>query len=93
MSSLPDKAHRFPPPTNANTLGSDIYVDIGGWHLFLKDMKVATGVSIALQAKMASGKIEEPDVVDVLKKIPVKARALWLTRAVSVLLFCGYADL
>lgn len=54
--------------------GSDIYVDIGGWHLFLRDMKVHTGVALALQAKIASGKIDEPVVVDVLKKVPVKAR-------------------
>lgn len=56
------------------TAGADIYVDVGGWHLFLRDMKVHTGVAFALQSKMASGKVDEPDVIDVLKKIPVKVR-------------------
>ncbi len=55
--------------------GKDIYIDINGWHLFLKDITAAPDVKLnqALAQKIgeesADGKL---DLQSLLEKIPVK---------------------
>jgi hypothetical protein len=58
----------------ARDIGSDIYVDIAGWHLFLRDMKYDVGLANAIAARTASngGKISSDDVTAILKKVAVK---------------------
>lgn len=58
--------------------GRDVYIDVSGWHLFLKEAKAAKGLTLAQalaqqfgedisSGQFGSGKIEE-----VLKKVPIK---------------------
>ena len=62
----------------SNSIGKDCYVDIAGWHLFLKDIKVEgqTTMAQALAAKlggdMMSSGFDDRNVEDALKKVPVK---------------------
>ena len=59
--------------TFADTLGSEVYVDVAGWHLYLKDAKLAPAVASALAAKVSGGKApSEADVRDTCAKIPVR---------------------
>ena len=62
----------------SDSIGKDCYVDIAGWHLFLKDIKVEgqTTMAQALAAKlggdMKSTGFDDRDVEDALRKVPVK---------------------
>lgn len=65
----------------AYKIGKDVYVDIAGWHLFMRDMNAVPGfkMSSALATKLGpeaarSGRsgLLESDVAAVLKKIPVE---------------------
>ena len=58
----------------ANAIGSEVYADVNGWHLFLRDMSsYHIGLARALAAKIElEGRADERDVVDILKKVPVK---------------------
>eukprot|EP00882_Tetradesmus_deserticola_P002114 GHRQ01002264.1.p1 GENE.GHRQ01002264.1~~GHRQ01002264.1.p1 ORF type:complete len:169 (+),score=48.23 GHRQ01002264.1:191-697(+) len=67
----------------AYQIGRDVYVDIAGWHLFLRDMSAVPGLKMshALATKLGpevagsrSG-MRESDVAAVLKKIPVELGA------------------
>lgn len=68
----------------AYKIGRDVYVDIAGWHLALRDMSAAPGfkmsqcLATALGPEAAgSGRsgVRENDVAAVLKKIPVELGA------------------
>ncbi|KIZ05037.1 hypothetical protein MNEG_2924 [Monoraphidium neglectum] len=64
----------------AYKIGRDVYVDIAGWHLFLRDMSAVPGLKMAaaLAAQLGPtaagagrGGLRESDVSAVLKRIPV----------------------
>lgn len=66
----------------ASAIGRDIYVDIAGWHLYMRDM--GTGVAGGLKMSQALARqlgpeasrgLREADVEAVLRKIPVKLGA------------------
>ena len=69
---------RSPFDELADSIGRDCYVDVAGWHLFLKDIKVEGTTSLAavlatkLGGDMMSRGFDERDVEDALKKVPVK---------------------
>lgn len=58
--------------------GRDVYIDISGWHLFLRDISVSPSLkmhqALALQLGPQLGKngMRESEVSDVLRKIPIK---------------------
>lgn len=62
----------------ADSIGKDCYVDIAGWHLFLKDIKVEGQTTMAqvLAAKLGGDMMysgfDDRDVEDAIKKVPVK---------------------
>ncbi|KAF8065576.1 hypothetical protein HT031_003177 [Scenedesmus sp. PABB004] len=65
-------------------IGRDVYVDIAGWHLFLRDMSAVPGLKMsqALATQLGPeaaaggrGGLRESDVAAVLKKIPVELGA------------------
>ncbi len=75
LASLVTNGSKAPAVSDfANDIGSDIYVDIAGWHLFLRDMKYNVGLANAIAARTASngGKISADDVTGILKKVAVK---------------------
>eukprot|EP00996_Jenningsia_fusiforme_P002578 NODE_3405_length_983_cov_5.877944_g3127_i0.p2 GENE.NODE_3405_length_983_cov_5.877944_g3127_i0~~NODE_3405_length_983_cov_5.877944_g3127_i0.p2 ORF type:complete len:136 (-),score=19.92 NODE_3405_length_983_cov_5.877944_g3127_i0:197-604(-) len=64
----------------AYQIGSDAYADLNGWHLFLKDMTAVPGGpkmhslladQIGTQI-LTTGRYDDRDVEDILKKVPVK---------------------
>jgi hypothetical protein len=64
----------------AASIGKDIYIDVQGWHLFLRDVKIAGGeqsVAQALAAKLggdvmsSGGRCDVRDVEETLKRTPV----------------------
>ncbi|PNW84109.1 hypothetical protein CHLRE_04g221250v5 [Chlamydomonas reinhardtii] len=67
----------------AGAIGRDIYVDIAGWHLYLRDMgtgvpgssyKMSQALAQQLGPQLPKG-VREADVEALLKKIPVKLGA------------------
>lgn len=62
----------------ADAIGKDCYVDIAGWHLFLKDIKVegnaslAQALSLVLGPKIAANGFDQRDVEDAVAKVPIK---------------------
>ncbi|GIM04422.1 hypothetical protein Vretimale_9005 [Volvox reticuliferus] len=64
----------------ASAIGRDVYVDIAGWHLYLRDMgagipggslKMSQALAQQLGPQLTRG-LREPDVEALLKKVPVK---------------------
>jgi hypothetical protein len=73
---LPQPPRPPPPPPP----GRDVYVDLAGWHLFLRDMSAVPGLKMAsalaaqlgpAAADAGRGGLREADVTAVLKRIPV----------------------
>lgn len=61
----------------AGAIGRDVYVDIQGWHLYLRDMTAVPGfkMSQALAQQLGpqvSRGLREADIEAVLKKVPIK---------------------
>uniref|UniRef100_A0A7S1MZD5 Uncharacterized protein n=1 Tax=Phaeocystis cordata TaxID=118079 RepID=A0A7S1MZD5_9EUKA len=63
----------------AYKLGGEVYVDVNGWHLYVKDIKV-TGTSVKMHSVLAqqigekvlaSGRVDTADLKDVMKQIPL----------------------
>jgi hypothetical protein len=72
---------RTPYDELATSIGRDVYVDVAGWHLFMRDMtatpalKMSQVLATQLGPKAASGGrggLRESDIESVLRKIPVK---------------------
>lgn len=62
-----------------DAIGKDCYIDIAGWHLFLKDIKVEGQTSLATvlgtklgEDMMSRGSCDGRDIEDALKKVPIK---------------------
>ena len=58
----------------AENLGSDVYMDINGWHLFLKDAKYHVPLARIVSNQIAAdgNRFDEQAVVQILKDCPVK---------------------
>ena len=63
----------------ASSIGKDVYIDVMGWHLFLRDVKISGGdqsLAQALATKigsdlMSTGRFDEQAVEEVLQRTPV----------------------
>jgi hypothetical protein len=58
----------------AEKLGKDIYMDVNGWHLFLRDAKYATPLSKIIAARLAAdgNRYDEDAALQLLRECPVK---------------------
>jgi|TARA_B110000977_G_scaffold11481_1_gene14822 hypothetical protein len=58
----------------AENLGSDVYMDINGWHLFLKDAKYHVPLARIVSNRIAAdgNRFDEGAVLQILKDCPVK---------------------
>ncbi len=56
----------------AAAIGDNVYIDVAKWHLYLRDAHLHTTLAERFYPMLSQGKVEESQVVDVLKKIPVK---------------------
>lgn len=61
--------------------GRDVYIDVSGWHLFLKEAKAAKGLTLAqalaqqFGEDVSSGQFSSGKIEDVLQKVPIKLGA------------------
>lgn len=59
----------------AHKIGNDVYIDVNGWHLFLKDvssgpdLKMHQALAQQIGVQASSGKL---DLKELLEKVPVK---------------------
>lgn len=59
--------------TLAAEIGENVYMDIAKWHLYLSDAHLHTVLAEKLFPMVSSGRaIEEDQVLDILKSVPVK---------------------
>jgi hypothetical protein len=58
----------------AERIGSDVYMDINGWHLFLKDAKYHIPLARIVSNRIAAdgNRFDEQAVLQILKDCPVK---------------------
>jgi len=56
----------------AEKLGGEVYADINGWHLFLRDMKLHNVIAAEISNRIADGMDVEDAVMSVMKQVPVK---------------------
>lgn len=75
-----DGGKKGPYDDLAYKIGRDVYVDIAGWHLFLRDMSAVPGLKMAAALagqlgpealRAGRGGLRESDVTAVLKRVPV----------------------
>uniref|UniRef100_A0A7S0RMK7 Uncharacterized protein n=1 Tax=Chlamydomonas leiostraca TaxID=1034604 RepID=A0A7S0RMK7_9CHLO len=71
------QGNKTPYDELASAIGRDVYVDLAGWHLYLRDMNAGPGVKMSqVLANQfgpdASRGLKEADIEAVLKKVPVK---------------------
>ena len=66
---------RLPQVVLACCAGKDVYMDVQGWHLYLKDASAGKGLKIAealaqqLGSEMSQGKFQSQDLEGILKKV------------------------
>lgn len=58
--------------TLAADIGENVYIDVAKWHLFLSNAHLHTTVAEKLYPLLASNKLSEDQVTQVLQGIPVK---------------------
>lgn len=68
---------RTPYDELADKIGRECYIDVAGWHLYLKDVKIGGQASLAqgLATKLGpliQDKFDDHIVEDLLKKVPIK---------------------
>ncbi|AFZ15174.1 hypothetical protein Cri9333_4391 [Crinalium epipsammum PCC 9333] len=56
----------------AAEIGENIFIDVAKWHLYLRDAHLHTPLAQQLYPLVSGGRIEEDQVVQILKNIPVK---------------------
>lgn len=73
------KGARSPYDDLAADIGRDVYADVGGWHLFLRDLSVEPGADAKMAAALAAElgprageRLSESDVERVLARVPVR---------------------
>ena len=66
---------RLPHVVLACCAGKEVYMDVQGWHLYLKDASAGKGLKIAqalaqqLGSEMSQGKFQPEDLEGILKKV------------------------
>lgn len=76
----------------ADKIGRDIYCDMQGWHLYLKDVKVGQGISLAqalasqIGPQLGGGRFSGADLEALLQKVPMKLGGGKVTLPLSDLL-------
>eukprot|EP00803_Ostreobium_quekettii_P007345 evm.model.scf_1896.1 EVM.evm.TU.scf_1896.1 scf_1896:9725-13249(+) len=61
----------------AEALGRDVYIDINGWHLFLRDISVAPDLKMnhalanQLGSRLVSENLGDSDIEGLLRQVPV----------------------
>lgn len=56
----------------AAEIGENIYMDIAKWHLYLSDAHLATVIAERVYPMLASNRLDEGEVIQILKDIPVQ---------------------
>lgn len=56
----------------AASIGENVYIDVAKWHLYLRDAHLHTALAEQLYPLLTAGKVEENQVVDLLKRTAVK---------------------
>lgn len=56
----------------AAAIGENVYIDVAKWHLYLRDAHLHTVLAEQLYPLVQGGSLEENQVLDLLKKLPVK---------------------
>ena len=56
----------------AAAIGENVYIDVAKWHLYLRDAHLHTVLAEQLYPQMQDGNLKENQVLDLLKKVPVK---------------------
>ncbi|GMH43464.1 hypothetical protein BSKO_11386 [Bryopsis sp. KO-2023] len=62
----------------ADRLGRDVYIDINGWHLYLRDITVAENTKMhnvlatKLGPELSSGRFDEVEIEQFLRQVPIK---------------------
>lgn len=56
----------------AALIGENVYIDVAKWHLYLRDAHLHTALAEQLYPILKGGSVAESQVVDLLKKTPVK---------------------
>lgn len=56
----------------AASIGESVYIDVAKWHLYLRDAHLHTALAEQLYPLLTAGKVEENQVVDLLKRTAVK---------------------
>ena len=56
----------------AASIGDNVYIDVAKWHLYLRDAHLHTTLAEQIYPLLADRNIQESQVVELLKKIPVK---------------------
>ena len=77
MATSSQSAHT-PFDQLAEAIGRDVYIDVAGWHLFLKDVKVtntqfslAQAIASQLGAEIQANGYQQSAVDQLLKRVPV----------------------
>ena len=75
LLSMVAPLERLPQVVLACCAGKDVYMDVQGWHLYLKDASAGKGLKIAealaqqLGSEMSQGKFQPQDLEGILKKV------------------------
>lgn len=56
----------------AASIGENVYIDVAKWHLYLNDAHLHTALAERFYPMLSKGSVEEDQVLNVLKQIPVK---------------------
>ena len=56
----------------AASIGENVYIDVAKWHLYLRDAHLHTTLAEQIYPLLANKNVQENQVVELLKKIPVK---------------------
>ena len=61
-----------------SSTGHDVYIDVSGWHLFLREVKAEKGLNLAqalaqqFGQDISSQKFDQGSLEEVLKRVPIK---------------------
>ncbi len=56
----------------ASEIGENIYMDIAKWHLYLSDAHLATTIAERVYPMLVSNRLDEGEVLQILRDIPVQ---------------------
>lgn len=56
----------------ASEIGDNVYIDVAKWHLYLKDAHLHTTLAEQVYPLLNKGRINEDEVLTILRNIPIK---------------------